>query len=72
VNPSARMTKTSHTKYPFKNCILAPVAKILENKAGAKARIAETTVRAIAFNVPRVACVGAISLSASWIAAKIS
>lgn len=66
----ASETKMTQIRYPFKTCSLAPVAKILENKAGAKARVADTTVRAIAFKVPRVACVGEISLSASWTAAE--
>jgi hypothetical protein len=64
------MTKTSQTRHPSRICNLAPVAKILENKAGAKARMPDTRASARALRVLSVACVGAMSLTANWTPAK--
>ena len=66
VNVSARIHKITHTRYPSKICNFVPVAKMLENNAGAKDRMPDTIVSARPFRVPSVACVGEISFSANW------
>lgn len=43
---------------------------MIENNAGAKDRMPDTRAKAMALRVPRVACVGAMSLSANWMAAR--
>jgi hypothetical protein len=69
VPSTAIITKTSHTKYPFKIWVLAPAANKLVKSAGPTVRIPETSVRARAFRVPSVVGEGEMSFRVSWTAA---
>lgn len=63
------INNTSQTRYPPRTCVLAPVAKMLEKRAGATALRPLTRVRAIPFTVPRVDDDGEMSLIMSCAAA---
>jgi hypothetical protein len=67
---TAIATNTTQTRYPFKNCVLAPVAKRLVKMAGPTVRIPEVKVRARPLRVPREEGEGEISFSASWTPAR--
>lgn len=71
VNPIATQIMTNQTRYPPKNCVRTPAAKMLVKRAGATARCAAITVSASAFSVPSVEAEGAMSFSASWTAAVV-
>jgi hypothetical protein len=62
-------TKMTQIRWPSIIWLRTPVAKMLENAAGATALMPLTTVKARALSVPRVDGEGAISLSASCTAA---
>jgi hypothetical protein len=62
---TAIATNTTQTKYPFKNCVLAPVAKRLVKMAGPTARIPEVRVKARPLRVPSEEGEGEMSFSAS-------
>lgn len=66
-----RMIRINQGRYPARICSRTPVAKRLENSAGATARIPLPNARATAFRVPSVVCEGDMSLTASWTQAAV-
>jgi hypothetical protein len=67
---SATRTSTTQTRYPLRNWVRVPAAKMLENAAGTIIRVALIKVRERALSNPSVEGEGAISFNARRLAAK--